>query len=416
VFEHDAPPGPLKRCQISGSEDLHLVIDLGHQPPCDSLVENLDAPERTYPLRLYQCPRSGLAQLDYVVDGREIYPASYPYRSGISKPLEDYQRAFADGVVYRFGIGKGDLVVDIGSNDGTLLTGFLRHDCQALGVEPTDVAKIARADNGVETIQEFFTEELAKRIVADRGGAHVITMTNVFAHMAPLGEVMRGICTLLRKGGIFITESHYLLDVLAKNQFDTIYHEHIRTYSLKSLWVLASMYGLEVFHVERGERYGGNIRAYLGRAGERPVSRAVGDLLEAEESAGLFDPNTWKLFRARVLNNRDRMMEFLYATNRAGFSIAGNSCPGRAATLINFYGITPDLVPYLGELHNSLKLGKYLPGAHIPIVSNRRIIEEQPEYLVLFSWHYADVIIKRLRSEGVRSKIVLPLPEFRVID
>jgi len=421
MIEHDVPSGPLKRCQITGSENLNLIIDLGHQPPCDSLLTKaqLDQPEATYPLRLMHCPESGLAQLDFVVDGKTIYPPEYPYRSGISKPLEVYQRAFADGIVSRFassGLAAGSLCVDIGSNDGTLLTGFKRNGMKVLGVEPTDVAKIARSENGIETIQSFFTQALARDLVKDYGNARVITMTNVFAHMAGLGEVMRGIDTLLAADGVFVTESHYLLDILEKNQFDTIYHEHIRTYSLKALVTLFPMYGMEVFDVQRADRYGGNIRAYVCRKGKYPVTRQVADLLALEDSSGLHDPKTWRTFQDRIFRQRDVFMAFLYGARMKGQSIAGCSAPGRCSTLLNFYGVTPDLMPYLGELHNSLKLGKYLPGKHIPIVSNKRIIEEQPDNLVLLAWHYAEPIIKRLRAEGVRSRLLIPLPEFTCVE
>lgn len=418
MIEHDALPGKLDRCQITGSSDLNLVIDLGHQAPCDSLLtaEMLDRPEKTYPLRLMHCPESGLAQLDYVVDGAEIYYPDYPYRSGISKPLELYQRAFADRIVEHFGIAPGALCVDIGSNDGTLLTGFKRHGCRALGVEPTNIAHIARTENGIETIQQFFTESLARDMSRDYGRPQVITMTNVFAHMAPLGDVMRGLVELLHRDGVFITESQYLLDLLEKNQFDGIYHEHIRTYSLKSLVTLFAYYGLEVFDVERGERYGGNIRAYVARKGLYPVAPAVGEMLALEDRIGLHTPQAWEKFRARVYENRDKFMEFVYQVHLRGQRLVGNSCPGRGSTLLNFYGVTPDLMPYIGELSTSLKLGLYLPGKHIPIVNNRRIVEEQPDYLVLLAWHYAEPIVERLRGEGVRSTLVTPLPEFRLLS
>jgi hypothetical protein len=418
MIDHDAQPGKLDRCQISGSSELNLVIDLGHQPPCDALLteEMLDRPELNYPLRLMHCPESGLAQLDYVVDGAEIYYPDYPYRSGISKPLEVYQRAFADRIVSRFGVEKGTLCVDIGSNDGTLLTGFKRHGCRALGVEPTNIAQIARKENDIETIQRFFTESLAREIVADYGLPKVVTMTNVFAHIAPLGEVMRGLVELIQRDGIFITESQYLLDVLEKNQFDGIYHEHIRTYSLKSLVLLFAYYGLEVFDVERGDRYGGNIRAYVAHRGRYPVAPSVGELLALEDHVGLHGLPVWEGFRQRVYENRDKFMEFAYHVRRQGKRLVGNSCPGRGATLLNFYGVTPELMPYIGELSTSLKLGRYVPGIHIPVVNNRRIAEEQPDYLVLLAWHYTEPIVQRLRAEGVRSRLVTPLPEFRILS
>lgn len=415
MIDHDAKPGRLTRCQISGSENLNLIIDLGHQPPCDALLADLNGPEINYPLSLWHCPDSGLAQLGYVVQGTEIYPQSYPYRSGISKPLEQYQRAFADVILDRWP-QPGAFVVDIGSNDGTLLTGFKRRGCSVLGVEPTGIAHIARSENGIDTIMAFFTEGVARQIVQAHGPADFVTMTNVFAHMADLGEVMRGICALMKRDGVFITESHYLLDVLEKNQFDTIYHEHIRTYSLKALVNLFGQYGMEVFDLQRAERYGGNIRAYVARKGAFPVERRVAETLAHEDAIGLHTPEAWLLFSQRVQRNRDRTMEFLHQAKREGRSIVGCSAPGRASTLINYYGITQDLVPYTGELHNSLKLGKLLPGSHIRVLPNTKFVEEQPDFIILFAWHYADVIVKRLREEGVRSRLIVPLPDFRVID
>ena len=417
MHNHDAAPGPLTRCQITGSDNLFEIIDLGHQPLCDSLLtkEQLSQPEITYPLKLMMCPDSGLAQLSYVVPGDVVYHPAYPYRSGISAPLAVYQRAFAGDVVRRLGLTTGALVVDIGSNDGTLLSGFKALGMNVFGVEPTDIANIAIAA-GIGTFQECFTERTARALVYDPGPAQLITATNVFAHMADLGEVMRGIDALLAPDGVFITESHYLLDVLEKNQFDTIYHEHIRTYSLKSLVCLFQQYGMEVFDVQRAERYGGNIRAYVCRLGQRPVSKAVVDLLDLEIDRGLFKPETWAAWRSRVKGNRDQMRAFLMDKDYCGQSVAGKSCPGRASTLINYYGITPDLIPYLAELPDSLKLGMYLPGKHIPVVHEQRVLDEQPDYLCLFSWHYGPEIMKRMREAGYRGKFVMPLPEFKVID
>ena len=417
TIDHDVPTGRLDRCQISGSTNLNCIIDLGVQPPCDALVSTagLHLPEISYPLRLMHCPDSGLAQLDYIVDGREIYPADYPYRSGISKPLEEYQRAFAKQIVDRFDIDPKALVVDIGSNDGTLLSGFKLLGHAPLGVEPTDIAQIARDENGIETLQEFFTERVAANIVKERGRAAIITMTNVFAHMASLGKVMRGLAALLDAKGVFITESHYLLDVLEKNQFDTIYHEHIRTYSLKALVQLFPQYGMEVFDVERSSRYGGNIRAYVGWRGKRPVEWRVGALLEEEDRKGLHTVAAWAAFRSRVYEQRDAMMQHLYSARSRGSRVVGKSCPGRASTLLNFYGVTPDLMPYLAELPTSLKLGKFLPGKHIPIVPESVLFRDRVDEVVLLSWHYSEVIAPRLRAAGLSAIMTVPLPYFKEV-
>ncbi|HEY9585791.1 MAG TPA: class I SAM-dependent methyltransferase [Candidatus Paceibacterota bacterium] len=415
---HDVPPGKLDYCQITGSKNLFMAVDLGFQPPCDALLskEMLDTPEKTYPLRLMICPDSGSAQLDYMVDSSEIYYPDYPYRSGISEPLAEYQRAFADDIVKEFKLASGSLVVDVGSNDGTLLTGFARNNMRALGVEPTNIAKIAREENKIETIQEFFDEHVAKNIVTNYGHAKVITTTNVFAHMTTLGAVMRGLSELLDKDGVFITESQYLLDVLESNQFDGIYHEHIRTYSLKALVNLFPYYGMEVFDVQRASRYGGNIRAYAAWKGSHPVSQRVAALLKEEEDKELFSPERWAKWREEVGENRNKFMELAYRAKTEGKKFVGNSCPGRGAVLLNYFGVDPHLMPYVAELPNGLKVGKFLPGVHIPVVSNEILFKEKPDYVVILAWHYADHIIKDLRGRGLKSKFVIPLPKFHVID
>lgn len=399
---HDAKPGPLNRCQVCGSSNLREIIDLGHQPPCDSLltVEQLRQPEKTYPLRLNQCEECSLAQLDYVVPAREVYPLTYPYRAGISWPVVHAHREMAASLVERFGAGR---VLDIGSNDGTLLLQFKDLGCIVQGVEPTNIADVAQKA-GVPTCQSFFSEDLASQL----SKFDIITMTNVFAHMADLGEVMRGIVRALGPDGVLVIENHYLLDILEKNQFDTIYHEHVRTYTLKSLIALFVQYGMEVFDVERVPRYGGNIRAFVSRIGKRHIEARVGQLLRAEMDSGANSPSAWRAFRKRVDVARAEFMD-----NLSDADVVGCSAPGRASTLLNYFGVRPAQMRWTGEIEGSLKIGKYLPGSHIPVVSNSRIVEEQPEYVVLLAWHYAEEIAKRLRSEGVRSTLFAPLPQFR---
>ncbi len=415
---HDVPPGKLDYCQITGSKNLFEAIDLGRQPLCDALLSEgmLRQPEIHYPLRLMICPDSGSAQLDYIIDGKTVYPVEYPYRSGISEPLRVYQKSFADDIITDFHIPKDSLCVDVGSNDGTLLTGFKRNGMRTLGVEPTNMARYAQLENHIETLQSFFTEEVAKEIVTERGHAKIITMTNVFAHMAPLGEVMRGLSALLDSDGIFITESQYLLDVLEGNQFEGIYHEHVRTYSLKALVALMPYYGLEVFDARRASRYGGNLRTYVARKGVHPVHQRVADLLRTEEEAGLFTPEVWAKWRERVAENRNKFLSLANEAREKGLRFVADSCPGRGAVLVNYYGIDETLMPYIAQLPGSEKIGKYLPGTQIPIVDNKIILEEQPDYIVILAWHYAEYIMSEWRKKGVKGKFVLPLPEFKVVD
>lgn len=414
-LRQDLSAGPLGHCQICGETALAAVIDLGRQPLCDTLLreDQLGEPEPTYPLRLMRCPSCTLAQLDYVVPGNAVYHRKYPYRVGITPPLVDYLRRMSRTLVDSLGLGASDLVVDIGSNDGTLLSGFRDSGTRALGVEPTDIAAIARND-GIDTIQSFFDEDCARDIVALQGHASLVTATNVFAHMAPLGETVRGMKRLIGKDGIIVIENHYLLDVLQDLQFDTIYHEHIRTYSLRSLIVLFEQYGLDVFDAVRVPRYGGSIRIQVAPKGRRKVQDTVSELLAQERDYGLDRAEVYSRFRAGVEALKAKTMTFLSDRLAAGFRVVGNSCPGRCSTLINYYGIDRGMMPYIAEFPASLKKGLYLPGKHIPIVDNSILAEEQPDYVVMFAWHYRDEMIKNLRESGVRSHLVQPLPELRI--
>ena len=416
-INHDAKPGRLDHCQITGSKNLFEIIDLGHQPPCDALLTDrtINEPETYYPLRLMLCPDSGLAQLDYSVPGEILYPMAYPYRAGISKPLQDYLLTFADDVIRDFAIRSDSLCVDVGSNDGALLFGFKRRGMRTMGIEPTNMAQYAREERKIKTIQKFFTEDVAKDVVNKNGRAKVVTMTNVFAHMATLGQVMRGLNRLLDKDGIFISESQYLLDVLEGNQFDQIYHEHIRLYSLKSLVKLFPQYGMEVFDVYRSSAREGSIRVYVARKGVRQISANVGKLLKLEETRGLFNPATWAKWRQNVNDQREKFIEFAHKAKHQGKRFVADSAPGRGAVLINYYGIDKTLMPYIAQLPGSEKIGKFLPGTHIPIVDNKIIMKEKPDYVVVLAWHYAGYIIKNWRAKGLKSKFILPLPKFRII-
>ncbi len=413
---HFVQTGHIARCQICNSNKLHTILDLGFQPLCDSLLtkEMLNGPEKTYPLRMVWCQNCSGVQIDYCVDGKEVYHPNYPYRSGITKELAEYQVNICLSLIEKYHLTKKDLAIDIGSNDGTLLSGFKREGIKILGVEPTNIAKIARK-NGIRTIQSFFDIKTAKDIRKKYGSASVITATNMFAHMQTIGEVIMGVHALLKPDGVFVSETHYLLDVIQGGQFDTIYHEHLRTYSLHSLIKLFEPYDFTVTDVERGSRYGGNIRVHVTKGKGRPVGPAVKKLLQEEKAAGLNKLETYQKFAQRVQKARLGFMDFLIKTKKAGKRIVGNSCPGRCSTLLNYYGVDTQLIPYLAEQPTSLKLGMYLPGKHIPVVNNKILIEEQPDYVVLMAWHYAKPIMEQLKARGLKSDFVVPLPDFKII-
>jgi len=417
--EHNVKPGPLTRCQITGSKDLFEAINLGFQPSAGALLskEGLGESETQYPLRLMISRVSGLGQLNYVVDPKLLFSTTeYVYRTGISQPIRMHLKSLTDQIVETLVLPKRSLCIDVGSNDGTLLTGFRAQGMRVFGIEPTNMAKIARKENRIPTLQAFFGEATAKEVAKKHGRADIITFTNVFAHVADLHSVMRGLARLLAKDGAIVTESQYLLEVLEGNQFDQIYHEHVRIYSLKSLVKLFSLYGMEVFDAYHAKGREGSIRVYAGWKGNHAVRPSVKRLLDIEEKAGLFSPKAWEKFRTRVEQSKVRFLELAVKAKKEGKLLVADSCPTRGVVVMNYFGLAPDLVPYIAQLPKTEKVGKYMAGTHNPIVSNEIILKDKPDYILILAWHFADYIIKNWRAAGVKAKFVIPLPNFKIID
>jgi len=393
------------------------VLDLGHHPPCDSLLrpDQLLEAERTYPLRFVRCVRCGLVQIDYVVAPEVLFHPDYPYRTGITTTLAKHLETTAQTVIEKFGLNRGAFVIDIGSNDGTALQAFKVRGMRVLGVEPTNVAKIA-IENGIPTVQEFFSEVLGRRIRKEHGPAAVVIATNMFAHVQKLGELIRGVKHMLGDEGAFVTESHYLLDLLQTIQYDSIYHEHLKFYSVKSLRTLLNDYEFSLVDVERIPSYGGSIRVYAMKGPHRKVAEGVSRLIAEEERAGLYTSEAYVAFRDRVIRSKLELQSLLLEIKRQGKRAVGIGCPGRSSTLLNYCNIDRDLMPYIAEQPTSLKIGLFLPGKHIPIVDEKIMFDEGPEYGVMLSWHYADPIMATLRRKGFTGKFILPLPDVKVIE
>jgi len=406
--------GRITSCQGCGEAAVEQVLDLGHHPPCDSLLQPdaLHEPEATFPLVFCRCTACGLAQIDYAVEPDVVFFADYPYRTAMTGLLRDHFRQLTDEVTDRLGLGADDLAIDLGSNDGTLLKGFQERSVRVLGVEPTRIADIAN-DEGVPTVNAFFDQQVAERIVSDHGAAAVVTGTNMFAHINNLYPALRAVGSLLTDDGVFVSESHYLLNLIEELQYDTIYHEHLRFYSLRPMLGIFERAGFSVFDAQRVPTHGGSIRIWADRGTRSPEPR-VAELLELEREHGLYEPNTYDTFRERVVSSKHQLLELLLEARRQG-RVVGIGAPGRASTVLNYVGIGPDLVESIVELPGSLKIGQYTPGSHIPIIEEGALYEQQPESALVLSWHIGDVVVPKLRQKGYEGTLILPLPEPRTV-
>jgi len=306
------------------------------------------------------------------------------------------------------GLDAKDLVVDVGSNDGTLLSNFRNGGCRVLGIEPTDVGDIA-ISRAIPTIKRYFGAEVAGEVKEKYGAARIVTATNCFAHIEDVHAIVDGIVEMLAPDGAFISESHYLIGLLDTLQYDTIYHEHLRYYSVTSLKHLLELHDLEIFHARPIPSHGGSIRVYAARHGVHTVQESVGRML-AGEPRGEAISKRLTAFRRDVVLSKLRLMSMLRELKETGARIVGISAPSRASTIVNYVGLDEGIIDYVCEIAGSLKIGKFMPGTQIPVVEESKLFADQPECAVIFSWHIADELTPKLRAKGYRGRLVTPLP------
>jgi len=406
---------PIEGCQICGHAPLDVVLSLGYMPPVNQMVPVGQVPHQLpwFPTTLLHCHNCDLVQLGLAVDPTIIFPPEYPYTSGTTRLLRDNFSDLQRESAAMLGLTNKDLVVDIGSNDGTLLSNFQGGGQRVLGIEPTDVSDIAN-QRGIPTIKRYFGVEVAREVKREFGVASVVTAANCFAHIEDVHAIVDGIVEMLKPDGVFISESHYLIPLLDTLQYDTIYHEHLRYYSLTSLKHLLEMHGLEVFHARLIPSHGGSIRVYAARHGTRSVQDDVQRML-ATEPRGDAMVKRLETFRRDVILSKLRLLSMLCELKERGARVAGISAPSRASTLVNYVGLDEGLIDYVCEIAGSLKIGKYMPGTQIPVVEESRLYSDQPDCAIIFSWHIADELAPKLRAKGFRGKLITPLPAPRIL-
>lgn len=407
---------PIMSCQVCNGKRLTPTIFLGYIPPVNTMppmgIPAIEEP--AYPLELLRCADCGLVQIGLEVSQEVLFPESYPYLSGSTRILrENFANQYHE-VSEIVGLAPDDLVIDVGSNDGTLLGNYHQTGHKVLGIEPSQAADVA-IQRGIRTMKTYFGVETARRVRAEYGAAKIVTACNVFAHIADVHSVVEGIVAMLADDGVFVSESHYLVDLVETIQYDTIYHEHLRYYHLGVLIKLLGEHGLEVFHVRRIPTHGGSIRVFAGRKGQRVVLPSVEEHLKYEDATGISDGKALTDFRARVIASKLNLYALLAPLKASGVRIYGIGAPSRASTLINYTGLDDGILDAVMEVSTSHKLNKYIPGTRIPVLDEKKLFEDQPEYALLLSWHIAAELAPMLRKKGYRGKFIVPLPEPRLL-
>ena len=403
-------------CRQCDSSDLILAIKLKETPLANAFINKSKVKEKQslYPLNVYFCNECKHLQLLDVIDPEYLYK-NYLYVSGTSNVFVNHFQKYFQCIKENY--FKNGLIIDIGSNDGTLLEFFKEDGYKVLGIEPAKKIATEAINKGIPTFIDFFNNDLSKRILTSHGSASVITANNVFAHIDNPKSFLKGIKNLIKDAkGIFIIEVSYLLDVIKDNLFDTIYHEHLDYHSIISLNKFFNKNGFEIFNIDHVDSHGGSVRIFTQlKDGQFNIDNSVKEFLIKEIEFGLDKIDTYLNFSEKINNIGRELKTLLESLKSNGKKIVGYGAPAKATTLMYHFDIGPEIISYIID-DSKWKQELYTPGMHIPIVSKNYLKEKKPDYILILAWNFASSIIKNnsdFHNKG--GKFIIPLPRLEVI-
>jgi hypothetical protein len=404
-------------CRFCGRPDIFKFLDLGSMPPANSFLtktELASVNETAYPLDAFFCDHCGLVQIGYVVPPDELFK-DYIYVSSTSDMIHKHADYLAKSFKSRFGLDERSLVVEVASNDGTVLQYFKRLGLKTLGVEPaTNIAKAA-IEAGIDTLNEFFNTETARLLRSEHGPADLILGRHVFAHVPEIQGFVEGLKHLTFPHGVVAIEAPYLVDFVLNTEFDTIYHEHYSYLSVRSMSYLFNLYDMEIFDVERFPIHGGSIVYFIGHRGARPITDHVSSLINEELDKGLDRKDTYARFAERTAKIKADLTGLLTSLRVSGKTVAAYGAPAKGNTLLNYCGITTDLVAYTVD-KSPYKQNLYTPGAHLFVYPPEKLLQDQPDYVLLLAWNFAEEIMEQQREYLRRGgHFIVPIPDVKVL-
>ena len=399
-----------QKCRICSSKNLNLILDLGEQPPANSFIDKnqLNSSEYKFPLRLFWCGDCYLVQLLDIVD-KEFLFRNYLYMTSASKPIVDHFKKYAQDVYEEFLKEETNpFVVEIGSNDGSLLSEFKKLGTQILGIEPaTNLSNLANQSN-ITTKNTFFSSQVCKEIIKSRN-ATVVVANNVIAHVEDLQDLMHGIQILLDKNGVFIFEVPYLVDLIKKLEFDTIYHEHLSYFSILPLLKLVKQFGLEIFDIKKQSVHGGTLRIFVSKRDNYQIHNSVKIFIDDEKNLGLDKIEFYEKFSLNVKELKKNLIEILIKLKKENKIIFGYGAPAKGNVLLNYCEIDTKFLDYVIDT-TPLKQGKYTPGMHIPIIAPSNL--NNGNVALLLSWNYeSEILLKEKMFRNNGGKFLIPVPK-----
>lgn len=409
----------IKNCRICTSAELFDVIDLGNQPIPNGFLskKDLSKKEPRYPLIVCFCNNCSLLQLRYLVKP-EVMFKNYLYIPSSSKTRVEHFRKLAESIKSIVKLDDKSLVIDIGSNDGSLLICFKNLGTRVLGIDPAENLVKVAVLNGVETVEGYFDSKLALKITKKYGKAKAILATNTIAHIPNLHEVLKGASILMEKEGIFVMQFPYVLDLLKKNLFDTIYHEHLSYFSLKSLLKLAEKSDLEIFDIQRNDLDGGAIRVFwkkkegiLNEINKKNINK----ILKEEEKYGLYKKEAYSKFANRVKALKIATLKKFNSLKKNKKQIVGYGAAAKANVLLNYFGLDVKTIDYIVD-STPYKQGLFTPGTHIPIYPEWKIYDIIPDYVLIFAWNFSkEIIEKNMKYKKSGGKFIFVEPKLEIV-
>ena len=406
-----------KTCRLCESPEVQLVLKLTACPPVDAFVpaSQLNKPQQKFPLDLFLCRACGHAQLLDVVSPKLLF-GSYIYTTSSSPGLVEYFRGYAKEVLDYVALPAGGRIADIGSNDGTLLRFFQERGFKVLGIDPAAEIAAAATASGVETLPSFFNSEVGAALRKERGSFAMVTANNVFAHSDSLGDMADGVRMMLAEDGVFVFEVSYMLDMIENMVFDFIYHEHLSHHSVKPLRTFMERHGLELVNVQRTPSKGGSLRCFAQlKGGPRAVSPSVNELIELEESFGLYRLETYKAYSDKIEHAKSELVKVVSGLHAQGKKIAGYGASATSTVLIYHFDLGEQLTAIIDD--NPIRQNRFSPGHHLPVVSSEILhADGAPDAVVILAWRFADMMIDKNRAYLERGgKFIVPLPVLKIV-